>query len=143
MQTQLKMGNKKMKHSLILVTLNQDQSKKAKEINGHRKTMTHALLCGPHGQIFGTEKYCRKYYSVWSRIFPYVFDKSIEVSEYDILNFETTFNLVNKLFETNDPLEKEDNPAYQKFLKFKKQLESEKPKNIEKRSFLSRIFGEK
>ncbi len=132
-----------MKHNLILVTLNQLQSEKAKKINGPRKTMTHALLCGPYGQIFGTEKYCRKYYSAWSRIFPYIFNKAIEVSEYDILNFETTFNLVIKLIEANDPLEKANNPAYQEFLKFEKQLESEKPKNMEKKSFFSRMFGEK
>ena len=97
---------KQMKHNLTLVALNQAQSEKAKEINGPRKTITHALICGPHGQIFGTETYCRKYYSAWSKIFPYIFDKSIEVSEYDISDFETTFNLATKLIEIHDHLGK-------------------------------------
>lgn len=121
-----------MKYNLILVTLNQAQSKKAKEINGPRKTMTHALICGPYGQIFGTEKYCRKYYSVWSKIFPYIFDKSIETIEHDIVDYETTFNLVNKLIEIHDSLEKSGKPARQ---------EQVIPSKKTKKGFFSRLFS--
>jgi len=124
-----------MKHNLTLVTLNKDQSEKAKEINGPRKKITHALICGPHGQIFGTEKYCRKYYTAWNKIFPYIFDKAIEITDYDITDYETTFDLVNKLIEIHDPLEKSDNPIWQ---------EIEKDKNPEKKKgLLSRLFGGK
>lgn len=101
-----------MRYTLTLVTLNRTQSAKAKEVNGPRKKITHALICGPHVQIFGTEKHCRKYYSVWSEIFPYISDKAIEVSEYEITDYETTFDLVNELIETHDPLEEVDNPVW-------------------------------
>ena len=77
-----------MKHNLVLVTLNQDQIDKAKEVNGKRKQITHALICGPHGQIFGTEKQCRKYYSAWVNTFPYLFDKGVEYNEYEISKYE-------------------------------------------------------
>lgn len=39
-----------MKEKLILVTLNKEQIEKAKEVNGDRKKITHALLCGSSGQ---------------------------------------------------------------------------------------------
>ncbi|AQT62337.1 hypothetical protein [Cellvibrio sp. PSBB023] len=125
-----------MKYNLTLVTLNESQIEKAKEINGRRKTITHALICGPHGQIFGTETYCRKYYSVWCKIFPYIFDKSIEVCEHEISNYETTFNLVNKLIEIHDPLEKAANPVWQ-------EIESIRENKKPKKGFISRLFGGK
>ncbi len=87
---------------LILVTLNQEQITKAKEINGKRKRITHALLCGPYGQIFGTEKQCLKYYTVWKEIFPALFSEARRTDVYEIANFETTFDLVNKLIEADD-----------------------------------------
>lgn len=49
-----------MKHDLTLVTLSPEQIAKAKETNGARKKITHALICGPHGQMFGTEAQCLK-----------------------------------------------------------------------------------
>ena len=52
-----------MKHYLVLVTLNDGQMKSAKQLTGSRKQITHALICVPNRQIFGTEKECRKYYS--------------------------------------------------------------------------------
>jgi len=62
----------------MLTSLNEEQIKCAKNINGARKKITHALLCGVSGQIFGTEKHCKKYYSAWSKIFPNVFDHALE-----------------------------------------------------------------
>ena len=100
---------------LILVTLNPDQIAKAKEVNGRRKRITHALLCGPYGQIFGTEKQCLKYWSAWNpknrievtpgrytAIFPKLFDKAVKKNKYEIHDFESTFNLVNKLIAAED-----------------------------------------
>ena len=52
-----------MKHNLTLVTLSDEQVAKAKVANGPRKRITHALICGPHGQMFGTEKQCLKYWT--------------------------------------------------------------------------------
>ena len=54
-----------MKHNLTLVILTPEQSAQAKEANGSRKRITHALVCGPHGQMFGTEKQCLKYFTAW------------------------------------------------------------------------------
>ena len=86
-----------MKHDLTLVALNQEQITKAKEVNGKRKQITHAVICGPYGQLFGTEKQCLKYFSAWSKIFPTLFGKAVETDKYEISNFEATFDLVNKL----------------------------------------------
>ena len=87
---------------LILVTLNPEQISKAKEVNGKRKRITHALLCGPYGQIFGTEKQCLKYYTVWKEIFPALFSEAKRADVYEIVDFETTFDLVNKLIDADD-----------------------------------------
>ena len=91
-----------MKHDLTLVALNQEQIAKAKEKNGKRKQITHAVICGPYGQIFGTEKQCLKYYSVWVRIFPTLFGRGLRTDRFEISDFEHTFNLVNKLIVIND-----------------------------------------
>ena len=104
-----------MKHDLTLVALNQEQITKAKEVNGTRKQITHAVICGPYGQLFGTEKQCLKYFSVWDpayrievtsgkhvAIFPNLFSKAVKTDRYEISNFEHTFNLVNKLIALND-----------------------------------------
>jgi len=102
-----------MKHDITLVTLSQDQAAKAKEVNGKHKHVTHALICGPCGQLFGTEKYCRKYFSVWVAIFPLLFDKSVETESYEISDFEGTFNLVNKLNMLHNSLEKANNTVFE------------------------------
>ena len=91
-----------MKEKLILVTLSEKQIEKAKEVNGARKKFTHALLCGSLGQMFGTEKQCRKYYSAWNSIFPLVFEKGVETDSYKINNFNSTPELVNIIIEKND-----------------------------------------
>ena len=103
------------RYPLILVTLSPAQIAKAKEINGKRKQITHALLCGPYGQMFGTEKQCLKYWSAWrsenrieispghyKAMFPSLFDRSVVTNNYEISDFESTFNLVNKLIEAEE-----------------------------------------
>ena len=103
------------RYPLILVSLSPEQIVKAKEINGKRKQITHALLCGPYGQMFGTEKQCLKYWSVWrpeyrieispdqyKAMFSNLFDKSVITNNYEISDFESTFNLVNKLIAVED-----------------------------------------
>ena len=90
---------------LVLVTLNSDQIEKAKEANGQRKKITHGLVCGSFGQIFGTEKHCRKYYSAWSEIFPLIFSNAFETDAYAIASYATTFNLVNDLIAEHDKLQ--------------------------------------
>ena len=92
---------------MTLVTLTPVQIAMAKDANGVRKTITHALICGQYGQIFGTEKQCRKYWVAWNpanrpAIFPKLFGKAVETDNYEITNLETTFDLVNILGEKHD-----------------------------------------
>ena len=93
------------KHSLTLVELTQNQIKEAKKVNGQRKQITHSLVCGPHGKIFGTEKQCRKYFSVWQNVFPLIFCSSVEIEDVKINNYKSDFNLVNKLIKIHDSIE--------------------------------------
>lgn len=102
-----------MKHVITLVQLSTEQIALAKEANGQRKEMTHGLVCGPHGQLFGTEKKCRKYYSAWVKIFPYLFEKGIETKKFNIPDYRETFNLVNLLIELHTPLERAHRPSNQ------------------------------
>ena len=99
------------KHTLTLVILNPEQIKRAKEANGLRRRITHALVCGPYGQMFGTEIQCLKYFRAWDPyryqpIFPDLFDRSIVTHRYEITDFETTDELVMRLIEAQDALKK-------------------------------------
>ena len=104
-----------MKHDLTLVRLNPEQIAEAKRVNGARKRITHALICGPYGQIFGTESQCLKYWEAWNprrkievskgkfrAIFPDLFGKAVKTDDFPIANFETTFDLVNELIARQD-----------------------------------------
>lgn len=122
-----------MKHNLVLVELNEQQIQNAKKANGERKKITHALVCGPHGQIVGTEKQCRKYFDAWINVFPLLFDKRVEFNNYQIENYESTFNLVVKLCEIHDPLASKLRWA---------QLETmAAEETIKKKGFFSKLFG--
>ena len=92
-------------HNLTCVQLTVEQIALAKEANGLRKQITHGLICGPHGQIFGTEKQCKKYYSAWVDVFPHLFEKGIETNNFEINNYKETFDLVNILIDIHEPLE--------------------------------------
>ena len=107
-----------MKHNLTLVKLTPEQIARAKDVNGRRKRITHALVCGPYGQIFGTEKHCLKYFTVWDpahrtevspgksrSMFPELFDKAVRTDRYEITDYETTWDLVGKLIETSEGAE--------------------------------------
>ena len=97
-------GTSRRRHELIQVSLNDEQIARAKEANGSRKRITHALLCGPHDQMFGTEKQCLKYYLAWRDIFPALFSKGVETTNHEIAEYRSTFDLVNKLIEVDDSL---------------------------------------
>ena len=90
------------KQPLILVKLNDEQLTDAKAENGPRKRITHALLCGSYGQIFGTENQCLKYYEAWRRIFPRLFSKAYRTDAHPVSDYESTFNLVIRLIEAHD-----------------------------------------
>ena len=93
-----------MSANLILVHLSPDQVERAKAANGPRLKITHALICSGHGQIFGTEKQCRKYFSVWREIFLLIFPSAVETASYEIVDYNATFSLVIRLLEANDAL---------------------------------------
>lgn len=91
---------------VLLVELDEEQIRKAKEANGVRKKITHVVVCGQYGQIFGTEKQCRKYYSAWSEIFPKLFDGGKEAKGHELVSYESTFDLVNILIAADDAIDK-------------------------------------
>lgn len=99
-----------MKHTLRLVRLSDAQIAEAKATNGARKQISHALLCGPFGQIVGTEKQTRKYFDVWKSIFPAIFENHEDTDDFEISKYESTFNLVNILIAENDRREAEAAP---------------------------------
>ena len=107
-----------MKCNLVSVTLNPDQILRAKETNGKRKRITHALLCGSYGQLFGTEKQCLKYFTAWDPEYlieaspgnlkpalPGLFGKAIRTDKYEITDYESTRNLTGNLIEASDALQ--------------------------------------
>ena len=99
-----------MKHNLTLVVLTQEQIARAREANGSRKRITHALVCGPYGQMFGTKRQCLKYFTLWDpdlRIevapgmfqapFADLFDKAVKTTAYAISDYRTTPDLARRL----------------------------------------------
>jgi hypothetical protein len=99
------MSDKPTSNDLVLVRLSNEQIVLAKQANGHRRKITHALLCGRYGQIFGTEKHCGKYYYAWKYIFRHLFHQVYETEMHLIERYESTFNLVMLLIEEDDRIE--------------------------------------
>ena len=102
---------------ILLVRLTADQIEKAKAANGRRRRITHALLCGPYGQIFDTETQCRKYFETWrpenrievrpgyfKSMFPNLFSDGAE-KQADIPDYKTTHSLVTRLIEAQQRCE--------------------------------------
>ena len=101
-----------MKHNLTLVILTPDQIAGAREANGGRTRITHALVCGPYGQMFGTERECRKYFTLWDpdhrievapgqcrALFADLFDRAVTTTAYAIGDYRTTPELAARLME--------------------------------------------
>lgn len=95
-----------MHDKVILVTLNEEQRAKALEAQSSRKKTTHAVVCGDYGMIFGTEKYCLKYFHAWSSIFPYIFSGGEFSDDFQFGSYQSTYELVNILIIANDEAEK-------------------------------------
>jgi hypothetical protein len=91
-----------MENDLILISLNDEQISKSKEENGKRKQITHALVCGKYGVMFGTEKQCRKYYSVWKEIFKHIFERCHETDKYNLNTYRCSGNVVMQLIYESD-----------------------------------------
>ena len=89
----------------MLVRLSNEQIALARQANGPRLKITHALLCGMYGQMLGTEKQCRKYYNAWKDIFRHLFDRAFETKVHAIQRYESTANLVMSLIEEDDRIE--------------------------------------
>ena len=103
-------GKTSMKHNLTLVILTPEQIARAREANGGRKRITHALVCGPYGQMFGTERQCHKYFTAWDpdhRVevapgqfrapFAELLDKSVKTTAYPVSDYRTTPDLAARL----------------------------------------------
>ena len=129
-----------MKHNLTLVTLTPEQIARAKEINGKRKRITHALLCAPYGQLFGTEKQCLKYYRVWKQIFSNLFVKAVLTDNHDIVNYHSTFNLVHILINASDNIGTSTEILIGTDSRAKDEIERVSHKK-RRRGFLKRLFS--
>ncbi len=99
-----------MKHNLTLVILTPEQIARAREANGSGKRITHALVCGPYGQMFGTERQCRKHFTVWDpdrriEVAPGkfralsgdLFDQAVTTTAYAFSDYRTTPDLARRL----------------------------------------------
>ncbi|MYD92947.1 MAG: hypothetical protein F4Y02_04495 [Chloroflexi bacterium] len=103
-----------MKHDLTLVILMPEQIARAREANGRRKRITHALVCGPCGQMFGTERQCLRYFTVWEpdhrievapgqfrALFADLFDQAMTTTAHAINDYRTTLYLAKRLMEAS------------------------------------------
>ena len=103
-----------MKHDLTLVILTREQIARAREANGSRKRITHALVCGPYGRMFGTERQCLKYFTLWDpdhrievapgefqALFADLFDRAVKTTAYAISDYRTTPDLATRLVEAS------------------------------------------
>ena len=103
-----------MKYNLTLVVLTPEQIARAREVNGRRKRITHALVCGPYGQMFGTEQECLKYFTLWDpdhrievapgqfrALFADLFDKAVKTTAYAVSDYRTTPDLAARLMEAS------------------------------------------
>jgi len=93
----------KRRPDLLLVTLTDAQMRQARAANGERKKITHAVVCGRHGQRFGTERDCLKYFDAWSQSFvPSLFARAAQTDRHEFQDFTTTPDLVNVLIAVED-----------------------------------------
>lgn len=124
---------------LILAKLNDSQIANAKQVNGAKKQITHVLVCGDYGQIFGTEKHCYKYYNAWKKIFKDLFSNSKSVNAIEIASYTSTFDLVNILLAAQDELPNSSKNRLKQMLE-DAGISEEEPK-IEKKSLFKKLFG--
>ena len=92
------------RHDLVVVKLNKNQIGKAKKAHAKHEKITHVLLCGPYGQLFGTEDFCTKRAITWLEVFPYIFKKRKKISRAKLSNYESTWDLVGTLITVQDGL---------------------------------------
>jgi hypothetical protein len=117
-----------MKHNLTLVILTPEQMARAREANGHRRRITHALVCGPYGQMFGTERECLKYFTIWDpdhrievapgqhrALFADLFDKAVKTTVYPITDYRTTPDLAARLTEASGTTPRQTPPVRRLF----------------------------
>ena len=125
-----------MVEKVQLVTLNNEQIARAKKENGERKQISHAVVCGEYGQLFGTEMFCRKYFSAWCEIFPHLFSGGEEVTTVELSRLKSTPDLVMKLIKANDRLEK---AAQQEV--HSQSIPSKSCKGAKRANWIAKLFG--
>lgn len=125
-----------MKDKVKLIRLSSDQISQAKKANGESLQITHAVVCGEYGQLFGTEKQCRKYYSAWSSIFPHIFSGGEEIEQFKFVTYKTTPELVMVLIDCHDPMEKTV-----KMGKMASKSQSPKRGSTRRKGFLTKLLG--
>jgi len=125
-----------MTEKVKLVKLDDDQITLAKKANGERKKITHAVVCGNYGKLFGTEKQCQKYFSAWSHIFPGLFSGGEKLDHFKFESFKTTPELVMILIDAHDPLEKAANER-----ETGRVLKPDRQRKTKKKGFFAKLLG--
>ena len=75
------------------------------------------MICGPYGQIFGTEKQCLKYFTAWDpaytievapgkhqAMFPNLFDRAVKTDRHEITDYRSTWDLTETLIHADDAM---------------------------------------
>lgn len=94
--------------TLIMVKLSSEQIENAKYVQGTRKKITHALVIEGKGQVFGTEKFCTKYFKYWPVNMGNVISHSYETDSYHLHNFDNT-DLLKTIIEESKKITSQEN----------------------------------
>jgi len=100
---------KNTRYTLCLAALSPYQIEQAKAGLGPRKQITHVLMCGKFGKIFGTEKQCRKYFVPWSTHFPELFDSAVVAETCELEDYVEKRDLVLTLIDESERRKKRAN----------------------------------
>ena len=88
---------------LVLVKLNEEQRRWARDARPtSKKNITHAVLCGPYGQLFGTEIQCRDKFDLWRIVFKRLFRRAYESDNCVLTDYTSTADLVAILIDEDD-----------------------------------------
>ena len=87
-----------MNDSLIMAALDDEQVAKAKQANGKNRRITHVVICGDYGRVFGTYNQCARHFSFFKNTFKKLFFEAKIVDSCRINDYQDTFEIENVLF---------------------------------------------
>ena len=103
-----------MNDSLIMATLTNEQIVKAKRYNGKGRRMTHVIICGEYGKVFGTEIQCLRLFSILKNTFRKLFSDVKIIESCQLTTYKETKNiedvLFSKIYEKREKIENKPQP---------------------------------